>query len=131
MKRFLDASVIVRHLTGSPPDLAARAQALVASGDPLWVTETALLETAYVLERLLGRPREAVVDGLIAFLREPNLHVQGLDRSTLLQALLLCRPSRRVSFGDALLWAVAAAEGGEVYTFDARFPQAGITCRAP
>jgi predicted nucleic acid-binding protein len=131
VKQYLDASVVVRHLTGSPPDQFARARALITSGAPLWVTETALLETAYVLERLLGKPREEVVDALVAFLREPNIHLQGLATATVLQALLYCRPSRRVSFGDALMGAMAHDNGGEIYTFDARFPPTGVTQREP
>src|SRR2546422_457984 len=107
MRRYLDASVTLRHLTGSPPDQAARAQALVASGDSLWVTEMCLLESAYALERLLKKPREEVVDALVALLREPNIQVQGIDKGTVIQAFRYCRPSRRTSFGDALLWAVA------------------------
>jgi predicted nucleic acid-binding protein len=131
MRQYLDASVIVRHLTGSPADQFARARSLITSGDPLWVTETGLLETAYVLERLLGKPRHEVVDALVAFLREPNIHVQGLATATALQALLYCRPSRRVSFGDALMWAMTSENSGEIYTFDARFPAAGVTLRVP
>lgn len=131
MKQYLDASVIVRHLTGTPPDQSARVHTLIASGIPLWVTETGLLETAYVLERVLGQARQDVVDGLVAFLREPGINVEGLSVTTVLQGLLYCRPSRRVSFGDALIWAMAHDNGGEVYTFDARFPAAGVTLREP
>jgi predicted nucleic acid-binding protein len=131
VKRYLDASVLVRHLTGSPPDQAVRARALLASSDTFWVTETCLLETAYVLERLLGKPREAVVDALVAFLREPNVAMQGLEAEIVLRALLYCRPSRRVSFGDALMWAAAYQDAAEIVTFDARFPGEGITISAP
>ena len=90
-----------------------------------------LLESAYALERLLKKPREEVVDALVALLREPNIQVQGIDKGTVIQAFRYCRPSRRISFGDALLWAVAHQDSGEIYTFDARFLSAGVTLREP
>lgn len=131
MKRFLDASVVVRHLTSAPPEQAERVRLLLHGGDDFWLTETTLLETAYVLERSLQQPREAVVDALLALIREPNIRLHGLQYEKALQAMLYCRPSGRVSFGDALLWAVARQEAGEVYTFDARFPSEGVPLRTP
>lgn len=128
---FLDASILVRHLCGEPPEQAARAHALIASGIPLWISEPALLETAYVLESTLGKTRQEVVDALIALVREPNIRVRGIQTATVLRALLYSRPSRRVSYGDALIWAVAHEDGGEVYTFDRRFPGEGVTVREP
>jgi len=49
-----------------------------------------------------------------------------------MRALLLCRPSRRVSFGDASIWAAALASGVRwVYTLDARFPEEEIAVGPP
>ena len=51
-----------------------------------------------------------------------------LDKDLVLQALLFCRLSGRVSFADALVWAAARSQAGAaVYSFDARFPDEGIT----
>jgi predicted nucleic acid-binding protein len=48
-----------------------------------------------------------------------------------MRALLLCR-RRRVSFGDALIWAAALASGVKrVYTLDARFPEEEIAVGPP
>ena len=52
------------------------------------------------------------------------------SKETLLQALLLCRPSGRISFADALVWAAAIeTEDKIVYSLDARFPHDGIEIR--
>jgi predicted nucleic acid-binding protein len=49
-----------------------------------------------------------------------------------MRALLLCRPSRRVSFGDALIWAAALASGVKrVYALDARFPEEELAVGPP
>jgi predicted nucleic acid-binding protein len=131
VRRYLDASVIVRHLLGIPLGQAERATALIRSGTPLWVIETALLESAFVLEKLHAKPREEVVDALVTLLREPSLQFHGAAKATVVQGLLLCRPSRHVSFGDALGWAAASEDSGTVYTFDRRFPSSGITVLEP
>ena len=84
-----------------------------------------------MLTKFYGVPRAPVVDALIALLRRINVHVHGLDKTIAIQALLLCRPSSRVSFADAMLWAEVQARGAEttLYTFDRRFPAAGVRVR--
>jgi predicted nucleic-acid-binding protein len=92
----------------------------------------ALVETAYALESAYGVPRKEVVDALLALLRKENLKAAGGDKDLWMRALLLCRPSRRVSFGDALVWAAALASGVKwVYALDARFPKEEIVVGPP
>ena len=123
MGAFLDTSMIVRYLTGEPPELAEVAAAVIDREDDLLVTDVALVETAYVLTSVYRIPRETVVDYLIAFLRKENISTFGLDEGTVLRALLLCKPSGRVSFPDAMIWAVArGSRERRVYTLDERFP---------
>ena len=56
-----------------------------------------------------------------------NLAVPGLDKEIIAEALSHCRPSGRVSFADAPVWATAVSSGvRKVYTFDERFPDAAI-----
>jgi predicted nucleic acid-binding protein len=131
VKQFLDASVLVRYVTGEPAEQAVRAATLLRCGQPLWIDSVALLETAYVLEKVLNTPRADVVDALLDVVREPNIRLQGLDYNLVLQALMHCRPSGRVGFGDALLWAVVRYDSGEIFTFDQRFPREGLTAREP
>jgi predicted nucleic acid-binding protein len=132
MPEFLDASVLLRYLTDSPPAMAEQAERLIESEAELRITETALAETAYVMRRVYGLAREEIVDLLIAFLQRSNILVHGLDKQTTIAALLLCRPSGRVSVGDALIWAAARSAGPSVvYSFDRRFPAEGIELRQP
>ena len=130
MSAFLDTSVVVRYLTGDPPELAERAASIVDGVDELQVTDVVLTETAYVLTSVYQIPRDVVVDHLIAFLQKQNVSPFGLDKGLVLQALLLCRPSGRVSFADAMVWAAARSAGGElVYSLDERFPADGLEVR--
>ncbi|HWQ29034.1 MAG TPA: PIN domain-containing protein [Dehalococcoidia bacterium] len=130
MNGLLDTSMVVRYLTGDPPELADRAAQVIDAVDRLGVTGVVLAETAYVLTSVYGVPRAVVVDHLIAFVQKKNIATVGLDKGAVLQALLLCRPSGRVSFADAMVWAAAQSSGvGVVYTLDERFPADGLELR--
>ena len=128
MSRLLDTSMLVRYLIGDPPDLADVSAEVIDGEDPLLITDVVLVETAYVLRSVYDVPRQAIVDHLIALLRKANIETFRLDTHLVIEALRLCRPSGRVSFGDALVWAAARSEAGStVYSLDQRFPDEGIT----
>lgn len=97
----------------------------------LRLSEGVLAETAYLLTSFYEVPREQVVDSLVDLISKENIVLHGLGKEVTIQALLLCRPSKRVSFADALLWAVAMSggKGTCIYTFDKRFPGDGPQLR--
>lgn len=124
---LLDTSFIVRYLTNDPPESAAIAERVIDGEEPLAVTAVALVETAYVLTKGYGLSRQQVVDALVDLLGKENIAVLGPHRPLVVEALLLCRPSARVSFADAMIWADArGAQVARVYSFDRRFPSQGI-----
>ena len=98
----------------------------------LIIPAVTIAETGFVLTSFYSMPRVAVVDALIALLQRHNVSVYQLDTNITIQALMLCRPSGRVSFADAMLWASArhGETGSVVYSFDRRFPAMGITLRS-
>jgi predicted nucleic acid-binding protein len=123
--------VLVRYATGDPPPLAEQAAQILDGPVTIQLTDVAVMETAYVLASLYGVPRGVIVDTLIDLIQKENIVLFGIERSTVIDALLLCRPSNRVSFGDAMLWAAARSGGAAVvYSFDARFPADGIEVRS-
>jgi predicted nucleic acid-binding protein len=118
--------VLVRYLTGEPPDLAERAAALIDSDRQLRVPIIALVESAYVLTHSYGVERAVVVDTLLDFCTRANVTPHELPTERVVEALRLCRPSNRVSFTDAFIWATAATAQAQVFTFDRRFPALDI-----
>jgi predicted nucleic acid-binding protein len=129
---FLDTNVIVRYLVGEPPGEARRAAQIIDIQPDLQVTDVTIHETAYVLTSQYRATRVEAIDYLVAFLQKNNISVFNLEKNTVIQALLLCRPSARVSFGDALIWAAARSSSDRtVYSFDRRFPEDGIELREP
>lgn len=130
MSGYLDTCMVVRYLTGDPPELAEQAARVIDNEDGLQVTDVVLAETAYVLTSVYRVPRDLVVDHLITFLQKENIAPFALDKGLVIQAMLLCRPSGRVSFADALVWAAARSAGSRVvYSLDERFPADGLEVR--
>ena len=130
MSAFLDTSVVVRYLTGDPPDMAEQAAQILDVEGGLQVTDVVLAETAYVLTTVYRIRRDIVVDHLIDFLQKENIVPFALDKGLVLQALMLCRPSGRISFADAMVWAAARSAKSEVvYSLDERFPEDGLQVR--
>ena len=131
MAALLDTSVIVRYLTGEPPRLAARAARIIDGARALAVTDVVIAETAFVLTTVYRIPRKTVVDALVDLLQKHNLGVLRLDKGAVLQGLLLCRPSNRVSFADAMVWSAARSARAEaIFSFDERFPREGVLVHA-
>lgn len=130
MSGLLDTSMVVRYLTGDPSELAERAARVIDGAEGLQVSDVVIAETAYVLMSVYGIPRSSVVDHLVAFLQKENISPFALDKGVVLQALLLCKPSGRVSFADAMVWAAArSSESKVVYSLDERFPEDGLEVR--
>lgn len=127
---FVDTSVLVRYLTGDPPATLEAAKRIVDKTDALTITDVVLAETAFVLTSFYKVPRATTVDSLVELIQKKTIELLNVEKTIAIQALLLCRPSARVSFADALIWAVARSQGNStVYSFDERFPSDGITLK--
>lgn len=129
---FLDTSVVIRYITGHPPEMAERAARLMDSERHLVLSEVALLETAHVLTKYYGVPRLALVDALVALIQKANLRMATLPKTRVVEALHLCRDSHRYSLPDVILWAQAREMKVEpIFTFDRRFPSQSTVVAAP
>jgi predicted nucleic acid-binding protein len=128
---FVDTSVLVRYLTGDPPNMLEIAKRIVDKSNALIITDVVLAETAFVLTSFYKVPRAVTVDSLIELIQKKSIQLLNVDKNIAVQALLLYRPSARVSFADALIWAVARSQGkSTVYSFDERFPSDGIVLKS-
>lgn len=130
MTGLLDTSVVMRYLTGEPATSAAAVARLLDAGEAFVLTDAVILETAFVLRSQYRRSREEIVDVLLALIQHEAIVLDQIEAETMTEALLMCRPSGRVSFGDALIWARAVSRGdAEVVTADHRFPGERIVLR--
>jgi predicted nucleic acid-binding protein len=108
--------VLVRHLTGDPPEMARRATALLASGERLLLADLILAECVYVLESFYEVPRERVAELMRAAIALPT--IDTVDPMSLLRALELYEVER-LDFAEAYLVAQAeATDVGAIVSFD-------------
>lgn len=116
MTAFVDTNVLIRHLTGDPADLAARATAYLGSQRDLLLTDLVAAETVYVLESFYDVPRDQVataVRSLVAF-----DSIVCTDPALLLRAIEVYETDR-IDFAEAYLVACAESTGvGKVASFD-------------
>jgi predicted nucleic-acid-binding protein len=115
----IDASVVVRYLTGDDKAQSAAATELFRAAQSgrvkLVIPTSTIQETVYVLERLYNLDAAAIAPKLISLLAIPN--VDAPDYRWIMEALQFYR-TRNSDFGDALLCAFARSAGCDVATFD-------------
>jgi predicted nucleic acid-binding protein len=118
-RHWVDTNVIVRFLTGQPPDLAAAAKALMASADAgamvLEVLPVIVAETVYTLESFYELDRKDVASKLLVFLQSRG--IKAHERERVLDALARHR-DYNIHFADAYLAAAGADSGLSVASFD-------------
>jgi len=118
---------VIRHLTGDPPEAAARATAALAGDEQLLLADLVLAECVYVLESFYEVPRVRVAELMRAALALPSITV--LDEALLRRALEIYELNR-IDFADAYLVASAEVTGvGSVMSFDRDIERVGTVVR--
>jgi len=108
---FLETNVLIRHLTGDPPGVAARATRFLAEADELLVPDLIVAEVVYVLESFYEVERAKVAELARAVIAFPAVTV--IDQDLLLRAIEVYELDR-IDFAEAYL--VASAERSGVNT---------------
>lgn len=116
MSAFVDTNVLVRHLTGDPPEMAARATAYLRVESELLLTDLGVAETVYVLESFYETPRAQVARAIRSLLAFGSIIV--VDREVLLRATEVYE-AHRLDFAEAYLVACGESTGiRRVASFD-------------
>ena len=116
MTVFIDSNVVIRHLTGEPPDQAARATAALRAAERLLLVDLVAAEIVFVLESVYDLDRNRVAELMRAVLGFSAIRVA--DAPLLLRALEIYE-LHRLHFAEAYLAACAEASGvGAVLSFD-------------
>lgn len=116
MTAFVDTNVIVRHLTGDPPDLAARAKTFLAASGELLLADVIVAETVNVLESFYEVQRADLAQLIRAVIAFPAMRT--LDPALLLRSIEIYEV-HGVDFAEAYLAASAEVTGvAQVASFD-------------
>ncbi|MDZ4828092.1 MAG: type II toxin-antitoxin system VapC family toxin [Actinomycetota bacterium] len=123
MSAFVDTNVLVRHLTGDPPEMAKRATAYLAAASELFLTDLVVAETVYVLESFYKAPRDQIADAMRSLLAMQA--IVTVDPSLLLRATEVYE-TERIDFAEAYLVACAESTGvSRVASFDRSIDRVG------
>jgi predicted nucleic-acid-binding protein len=113
---FVDTNVLIRHLTGDPADMAARATAFLTTADELLLADLIVAETIYVLESFYKAPRPQIADVIRSLIAMDT--VVTIDPATLLRSVEVYEVER-IDFAEAYLIAQAESTGvGTIASFD-------------
>ena len=116
LSAFVDTNVVVRHLTGEPPDLADRATRYLATERDLLLTDLVVAETVYVLESFYEAPRSQVAEAVRSLIAFDS--IVCVDPALLLRAIEIFEVDR-LDFAQSYLVACAESTGvGRVASFD-------------
>lgn len=117
LSALLDTNVLIRHLTGDPPEMAARASAALArENEQLLLTDLVLAECVYVLESFYEVQRARIAELMRSALALRT--VKATDVDLLLRALEIY-DLQRLDFAEAYLVAQAETSGVvEILSFD-------------
>jgi predicted nucleic acid-binding protein len=123
MSAFVDTNVLIRHLTGDPPAMAARATAYLENESELLLTDLVVAETVCVLESFYEAPREQVADAMRSLVGLSS--VITVDRALLLRTLEIYE-TEGLDFADSYLVACAESTGvNRVASFDRSIDRVG------
>jgi len=105
---FVDTNILVRHLVGDLPDMAARATAYLGSESELPVADLVVAETVYVLESFDEVGRRDIATAMRPLLTLDSVVV--VDTDLLLRSIEI-HEHDRLDFAEAHLVASAGTSG--------------------
>ena len=124
---LLDTNVLVRHLTGDPPEQAARATSFLSEKRDLVVPDLVIAEMVYVLESVYGALRPTVAAAVRSVLTFDSIQVA--DESLLLRTVEVYEFGR-LHFAESYLIAMAERTGiGVIASFDRSIERVGTVRR--
>ena len=127
MSAFVDANVLVRHLVGDPPAMAARATAYLGSATELLVADLVVAETVCVLESFYEVSRQTIAMSMRSLLALDSVVVVDAPR---LHRSIEIYEHDRLDFAEAYLVASAESSGvGAVASFDRSIDRVGMVER--
>lgn len=127
MSAFVDTNVLVRHLTGDPPKMSARATSYLATERELLLTDLVVAETVYVLESFYEAPRDQIAQAIRSLVVFDS--IVCVDPPLLLRAVEVYETDR-IDFAEAYLVACAESTGvGRVVSFDRSIDRVGTVQR--
>ena len=132
VRYLVDTNVLLRFLSGQPPEQAAAARKLferAANGEVvLEVSPIIVAEAFYTLHSFYGVERKTAAEKLSLLLQQHGVKLRDADA---VFSALECIQAANVGFADAVLASVATEEKLSVASFDRDFGKLGAARYEP
>lgn len=129
---WIDANVVLRFISGDPPDMAARALELMKRAESgeveLRLSHLVLAEIVWVLASYYNYPKMKIADVLISFITADGILA---EEGEILITALNNMANKNVDFVDAYLAARAFEKGEAVCSFDRDFKKLDVAWVVP
>jgi len=129
---WVDANVILRFITGDPPEMAQKALALMAGAEKgetaLRLSHIVAAEVVWVLSSFYKYSKKEIAETMITFINADGIYPDNPD--LLIQALK-DMADNNVDFADAYLAAIARARSEAVCSFDNDFIKLNVSLVIP
>lgn len=127
MSAFVDTNILIRHLTGDPPEMAERATRFLGKERDLLLVDLVVAETIYVLESFYEVPRQQIAESIRSLIAFES--IVCVDPALLLRAVEIYEVDR-LDFAEGYLVACAESTGvGRVASFDRTISRVGTVER--
>jgi predicted nucleic acid-binding protein len=124
---FVDTNILVRHLTGDPPEMSAWATAYLRTERELILTDLVVAETVDVLESFYKAPRSQIANAVRSLVALDS--VVTVDPTLLLRTLEVYELAG-LDFAEAYLVGCAESTGvNRVASFDRSIDRVGTVER--
>ncbi len=129
---WLDTNILLRFLTGDPPEMAEKVLALMQDAQDgkvtLRLSTMVIAEAVWVLSSFYKYDKNKIADTMISLLEADGLNAE--NKSLAVRALTQMA-AVNVDFVDAYLAGTARAAGEPVCSFDRDFDLLGVTRISP
>ncbi|MDN5293617.1 MAG: hypothetical protein PWQ31_922 [Eubacteriales bacterium] len=129
---WIDANVVLRFLTGDPPEMARKALQLMRRAEKgeigLRISHLVVAEIVWVLSSFYSFSKKSIAETMTSFLSAEGIFVENVD--LLIQALQ-DMAEKNVDFVDAYLAALARTRGERVCSFDSDFARLNVRWVTP
>jgi predicted nucleic acid-binding protein len=124
---WVDANVLLRFITGDPPEMAQRALRLIERAElgevTLRLSPLIVAEIVWVLGSFYRYPRTQIAEVLLPLVTARGVNLEAAEQVV---AALDRMATANVDFIDAFLAENARSEGGAVASFDREFSRLGV-----
>ena len=119
----LDTNTLVRVIIRDIPEQAEAVEKLIATGQTFDISDIALIETIYVLERVYKSPRDQIMKSILGFVRNEQFNC---NRILFELALPMFNVHPKLSFADcAILIYARLNKSTPLYSFDKELGKIG------